>query len=173
MTFLLVLSWVPFGEVLNSEDGITTVSSRYHPNCWVGRDCYLQGKAKDLRFEHGGAKHVSCPGRHLTSLRPCRRLFVPLGKEHRNQVQTKLNWNFTPSVVTELPLTDRHFYLIFEKVRCQGEEIDRKVYELPSSESVRWGSANGRSSQFTQMAVWYMDKKTPLASLSTTHIFGK
>ena len=26
---------------------------------------------KDLRFEHGGAKLVSCPGRHLTSLHPC------------------------------------------------------------------------------------------------------
>jgi len=25
---------------------------------------------KDLRFEHGGAKFVSCPWRHLTSLRP-------------------------------------------------------------------------------------------------------
>jgi len=26
---------------------------------------------KDLRFEHGDAKHDPCPGRHLTSLRPC------------------------------------------------------------------------------------------------------
>jgi len=26
---------------------------------------------KDLRFEHGGAKLASCPGRHLTSLHPC------------------------------------------------------------------------------------------------------
>ena len=26
---------------------------------------------KDLRFEHGGAKLVSCPRCHLTSLRPC------------------------------------------------------------------------------------------------------
>jgi len=25
---------------------------------------------KDLRLEHGGAKLASCPGRHLTSLRP-------------------------------------------------------------------------------------------------------
>jgi len=25
---------------------------------------------KDLKFEHGGAKLSSCPGRHLTSLRP-------------------------------------------------------------------------------------------------------
>jgi len=25
---------------------------------------------KDLRFEHEGAKLASCPGRHLTSLRP-------------------------------------------------------------------------------------------------------
>jgi len=25
---------------------------------------------KDLKFEHGGAKSVSCPGRHLTSLCP-------------------------------------------------------------------------------------------------------
>jgi len=25
---------------------------------------------KDLRFEHGGAKLVSCRGRHLTSVRP-------------------------------------------------------------------------------------------------------
>jgi len=30
-------------------------------------------------FEHGGAKLASCPGRHLTSLRPClnqRRIFI-------------------------------------------------------------------------------------------------
>jgi len=27
---------------------------------------------EDVRFEHGGAKFVSCPGRHLTSVRPCR-----------------------------------------------------------------------------------------------------
>ena len=26
---------------------------------------------KDLKFEHGGAKLASCPGRCLTSLRPC------------------------------------------------------------------------------------------------------
>ena len=26
---------------------------------------------KDLRFEHGGAKLASCPGRHLISLHPC------------------------------------------------------------------------------------------------------
>ena len=26
---------------------------------------------KDLRFEHGGAKLVSCPGRHLTTARSC------------------------------------------------------------------------------------------------------
>jgi len=26
---------------------------------------------KNLKFEHGGAKLASCPGRHLTSLRPC------------------------------------------------------------------------------------------------------
>jgi len=26
---------------------------------------------KGLRFEHGGAKLLSCPRRHLTSLRPC------------------------------------------------------------------------------------------------------
>jgi len=26
---------------------------------------------KDLRFEHGGAKLASCPGRHLTSAHPC------------------------------------------------------------------------------------------------------
>jgi len=26
---------------------------------------------KDLGFEHGGAKLVFCPERHLTSLRPC------------------------------------------------------------------------------------------------------
>jgi len=28
---------------------------------------------KELRLEHGGAKLASCPGRHLTSLRPCMR----------------------------------------------------------------------------------------------------
>jgi len=26
---------------------------------------------KDLRFDHGGPKLASCPGCHLTSLRPC------------------------------------------------------------------------------------------------------
>jgi len=26
---------------------------------------------KDLRFEHGGAKHASCPVRHLASVRRC------------------------------------------------------------------------------------------------------
>jgi len=26
---------------------------------------------KDLRFEHGGAKLATCPGRHQTALRPC------------------------------------------------------------------------------------------------------
>jgi len=26
---------------------------------------------EDVRFENGGAKLASCPGRHLTSLRPC------------------------------------------------------------------------------------------------------
>jgi len=26
---------------------------------------------KDLSFEHGGGKLASCPGRHLTLLRPC------------------------------------------------------------------------------------------------------
>jgi len=26
---------------------------------------------EDLRFENGGAKLASCPGRHLTSLSPC------------------------------------------------------------------------------------------------------
>jgi len=27
--------------------------------------------SKDLRFEHVDVKLVSCPGRHVTSLRPC------------------------------------------------------------------------------------------------------
>jgi len=30
--------------------------------------------SKDLRFENVGAKLVSCPGRHLTLLRPCFRV---------------------------------------------------------------------------------------------------
>jgi len=32
----------------------------------------VQFLPKDLEFEHGGAKLASCPGRHLTSLRPWR-----------------------------------------------------------------------------------------------------
>ena len=28
--------------------------------------------SKELRFDHGGAKLVFCPGRYLTSIRPCR-----------------------------------------------------------------------------------------------------
>jgi len=31
---------------------------------------------KELSFEHGGAKLVSYPGRHLTLLRPCVQLIV-------------------------------------------------------------------------------------------------
>jgi len=31
-------------------------------------------RPKDLRFEHGGAKLVSCSGRHLTPLRLCLRM---------------------------------------------------------------------------------------------------
>ena len=31
---------------------------------------------EDLSFKHGGAKLASCPGRHLTSLRPCSRAHV-------------------------------------------------------------------------------------------------
>jgi len=27
--------------------------------------------AKELKFEHGGTKLASCPGRHVTSLRHC------------------------------------------------------------------------------------------------------
>ena len=27
--------------------------------------------SKNLKFEHGGAKLASCPGRHLASIRPC------------------------------------------------------------------------------------------------------
>jgi len=30
---------------------------------------------KGLRFEHGAAKLASCTGRHLTSLRPCKRRY--------------------------------------------------------------------------------------------------
>ena len=39
---------------------------------------------KDLRFEHGGAKLTSCPGRHVTSLRPC------VGNVETNFVNTDL-----------------------------------------------------------------------------------
>jgi len=35
---------------------------------------------KDLRFDHGGAKLASCPGLHLTSLRPC----THEGQERKN-----------------------------------------------------------------------------------------
>jgi len=34
---------------------------------------YSTFTSERLRFEHGGAKLVSCPGRHLTSIRPCMR----------------------------------------------------------------------------------------------------
>jgi len=33
---------------------------------------------KDIRFEHGGAKLTYCPGRHLTSLRPCNQVHKQL-----------------------------------------------------------------------------------------------
>jgi len=39
--------------------------------CCVGRDSYLHDKAKNLKLEHGGANLDSCPGRHLTLVRPC------------------------------------------------------------------------------------------------------
>jgi len=34
---------------------------------------------KNLRFEHGGARLASCPGRHLASLRPCVPPFLVAG----------------------------------------------------------------------------------------------
>jgi len=37
--------------------------------------------AKDLRFEHGSTKLVSCPERHLTSVRPWSKLSVLLKKK--------------------------------------------------------------------------------------------
>ena len=49
---------------------------------------------EDLRFENEGAKLVSCPERHLTSLRPCQ------------------SWRLVPS---RNPST--HFYVA--KVRCR------------------------------------------------------
>jgi len=37
------------------------------------QQCQILLLQKDLRFEHGGAKLASCPGRHLTSLHPCQK----------------------------------------------------------------------------------------------------
>jgi len=56
----------------------------------------------DLRFEHGGAKLASCPGRHLNSLRPWDRItFLYLWKlkvlflsfmKHILAPSTKVSW---------------------------------------------------------------------------------
>jgi len=46
-------------------------------NCWAPKNVattffnIVHLLPKDLRFEHEGAKLVSCPGCHLTSVRPC------------------------------------------------------------------------------------------------------
>ena len=47
---------------------------------------------EDLRFENGGAKVASCPGRHLTTLRPCLVWTLSISS-HTEQLLTKI-WSF-------------------------------------------------------------------------------
>jgi len=49
MTFLLVLFRVLYGEVLNSTDEITMVSSRYHPNLLSWQRLFLASKRPYVR----------------------------------------------------------------------------------------------------------------------------
>ena len=61
---------------------------------------------KDHRFEHGGANLASCPGRHLTSLRPQRyRLRESIGEMIRGyQCQSWWTYIFGPvPIVTNYP----------------------------------------------------------------------
>jgi len=59
---------------------------------------------EDLRFEHGGAKLASCPGRCLTSLRPC--LYQSdLGVAFRSMIENIARWlgSVLPVLTTNIP----------------------------------------------------------------------
>jgi len=67
----------------------------------------LQGSKllpKDLRFEHGGAKLASCPGRHITSLRPWS---LKYHSEHNKCVSRKKNV-VTPNVTKKFRMQARN-----------------------------------------------------------------
>jgi len=59
---------------------------------------------KDLRFEHGGAKLASCPGRCLTSLRPCLHQ-SDLGVAFRSMIENIARWlgSVLPVLTTNIP----------------------------------------------------------------------
>jgi len=64
--------------------------------------------SKDLRFEHGCDKLVSCPGRHLTSLRPWTYCVI----SQANTVHLYLQHSKT------LKLTEKHDKNVLQLTAC-------------------------------------------------------
>jgi len=72
--------WLHVGGVTRGGEGTQFPGRRIAAGGWrkvptmsqvVSSIKYILLLPKDLRFEHGGTKLASCPGRHLASLRPC------------------------------------------------------------------------------------------------------
>ena len=101
---------------------------------------------KDLRFEHGGAKRISCPGRHLTSLRPCMRHFDCSSSFKWIFVLVKLLWasvaiNRKPKILIVAKSCRRGWK--FSKFTKNSSEIEE------SFNSYNWNSWKGENPPFT------------------------
>jgi len=100
---------------------------------------------KDLRFEHGGAKLASCPGRHLTLLRSCDTacLFAPINYLASNIVEAiRFAWKqskppilhnkklgklwkrhfLTPTLLHNIEIKHSIIHLLIIFLKCQPSE---------------------------------------------------
>ena len=78
----------------------------------------------EFRFKNGGAKRASCPGCHLTSLRPClRRLHV---SQRRNR---------SPHVLTNVTIAcyRRHCYVVLQEMYQRQSRLLRYILEQADS----------------------------------------
>jgi len=78
----------------------------------------------EFRFKNGGAKRASCPGCHLTSLRPClRRLHV---SQRRNR---------SPHVLTIVTIAcyRRHCYVVLQEMYQRQSRLLRYILEQADS----------------------------------------
>jgi len=55
--------------------------------------------------------------------------------------------------------TDRHFYLISEKIRYQGEEIGRKIFESCSPAKNKVEQAHGKRVLFHRILDMYLQRQ--------------